>query len=143
MEGSRQEQLFNGLLLDYLAAAPGGSSSTNTGSSGAAAARRFVCSRMLHDAIFFSNRHADGAPLDAQALSLLLVQHRQLQDSSQHVLGGRRGLQILQSIPCDFCKQYSACQHNPLLQLLAQTLQTSAVAAHHNLMYCSCRPWHG
>jgi hypothetical protein len=96
MEGSRQEQLFNGLLLDYLAAAPGGSSSTNTGSSGAAAARRFVCSRMLHDAIFFSNRHTDGAQLDAQALSLLLVQHRQLQDSSQHVLGGWHGLHLLQ-----------------------------------------------
>jgi hypothetical protein len=108
MEGSRQEQLFNGLLLDYLAAAPGGSSSTNTGSSGAAAARRFVCSRMLHDAIFFSNRHADGAPLDAQTLSLLLVQHRQLQDSSQHVRGGWHGLHLLQ-VTCNSCQHTSTC----------------------------------
>jgi hypothetical protein len=29
---------------------------------------------MLHDAIFFSNRQAGSAQLDAQALSLLLVQ---------------------------------------------------------------------
>jgi hypothetical protein len=33
MGGILREQLFNGLLLDCLAAAPGGSSSTNTGSS--------------------------------------------------------------------------------------------------------------
>ncbi|WIA08603.1 hypothetical protein OEZ85_008032 [Tetradesmus obliquus] len=97
LEGSRQEQVFNSLLLDYLAAAPGGNSSS-TGSSGAGGARRFVCSRMLHDAIFFRGRHSDNAHLDKEALSLLLVQHRQLQDSSHLVLGpGMAELQLQRS----------------------------------------------
>jgi len=73
------------LLLDYLAASRGsrggGSSSS---SSTVATARRFMCCRMLHDTI-----HADrGAGVkDPKQLTLMLVQHRKLQDAQLPVLG--------------------------------------------------------
>jgi hypothetical protein len=152
LEGSRQEQVFNSLLLDYLAAVPGGgSSSSSTGSSGAAAARRFVCSRMLHDAIFFRNRHADNARLDKEALSLLLVQHRQLQDSSHHVLGGYHGWHIhtLVSSECFvFCLRAAVLQmltakqaHSVMVQ--QRPLVRSASTKHVSVSSSGCRPWHG
>lgn len=84
----QQHQLPDLLLLDYLAAAGGASSSSSHDSSDSngalVSARRFVCCRMLHDAI-----HADiKVAKQPQELTLLLVQHRKLQDSSQlSVLG--------------------------------------------------------
>lgn len=73
------------LLLDYLAAAASGSnasSSSGCSSSVLASARRFVCCRMLHDAV-----HAAGTDIEPKAVKLLLVQHRKLQDSHLPILG--------------------------------------------------------
>lgn len=71
------------LLLDYLASSSGSNSNAG-GSSTLSSARRFACCRMLHDAI-----HSDAsAPVkEPQALALLLVQHRRLQDSQAPALG--------------------------------------------------------
>jgi hypothetical protein len=82
------QQLPDLLLLDYLAAAGGGgsASSSNGGGSDMSAARSFVCCRMLHDALQHS-RSAAGEELSAQQLTLLLVQHRKLQDSQLPLLG--------------------------------------------------------
>jgi hypothetical protein len=69
------------LLLNYLAANSGGSDS---GSSVLASARRFVCCRMLHDAL----HKTPGAAVEDKDVTLLLVQHRQLQDNRQAAAGG-------------------------------------------------------
>lgn len=71
------------LLLDYLAASQGsrgGSSSSST----LATARRFMCCRMLHDTLL-----PDRATVikDPKQLTLMLVQHRKLQDAQLPVLG--------------------------------------------------------
>jgi hypothetical protein len=78
------QQLQDLLLLDYMAAAGGGSSSAS--GSDMAAARSFACCRMLHDAVQ-QGRATAGEELAAEQLTLLLVQHRRLQDSHVPLLG--------------------------------------------------------
>jgi hypothetical protein len=48
-----------------------------------ASARRFVCCRMLHDAL----HKTPGAAVEDKDVTLLLVQHRQLQDNRQAAAG--------------------------------------------------------
>lgn len=84
----RQEQILNRLHLDYLTTAHGTSSSNSHSSNTiTASARRFLCCRMLNDTIYATNRGVGEAKLSDEQLSLLLVQHRRLQDSSQAILG--------------------------------------------------------
>jgi hypothetical protein len=69
------------LLLDYLST--WGLSSTS--SSAPASARRFMCCRMLHDELHIDHGAAAKEP---EEVTLLLVQHRKLQDSQLPLLGG-------------------------------------------------------
>lgn len=92
----QQPAMSDLLVLDHLAAswgctAGGGKSSSDAGSSSSlalASARRFVCCRMLHDALLAASQEGGSeGELDPKVVTLLLVQHRKLQDSQLPLLG--------------------------------------------------------
>lgn len=93
----QQPAMSDLLVLDHLAASwgctggGGGNSSSDAGSSSSSAlasARRFVCCRMLHDALLAATQEGGSeGELDPKVVTLLLVQHRKLQDSQLPLLG--------------------------------------------------------
>lgn len=99
VDGHLQQPAMSDLLvLDHLAASwgctgGGCSSSSNAGSSSSlalASARRFVCCRMLHDALLAASQEGrTEEELDPKVVTLLLVQHRKLQDSQLPLRGER------------------------------------------------------
>jgi hypothetical protein len=101
VDGRLQQPAVSDLLvLDHLAASwgctgvGGGNSSSSDAGSGSslalASARRFVCCRMLHDALLAASQEGGGEEeVDPKVVTLLLVQHRNLQDSQLPLLGER------------------------------------------------------